>query len=186
MSESGGVPAVAAVAPRGDVLGIVFGPETLDDVTRRGRAAADLAHAGAGSVVQCRPGTLRATLGDCAAAAEVILALDPERAVDPGAMPAAVAALLAALAEAPDPMVTLVVAGPVTDTLKLVDGGGVVRGTADRDQHAVLLSPVALTPHTLQAALGSLEGTDVAAVTPEVLLAAVADAGGTVVAVPVP
>ena len=176
----------AATGPRADVLGIVFGPETLEDPVRRGRAAADLSRAGAGSVVQCRPGELRATLGDCAAAARVILALDPERAVDPGAMPAAVDALLAAVGEAPDRMVTAVVAGPVTDTLKLVDADGVVRGTADREAHAALLSPVALTPDTLQAALTRLRGTDVASVTPDVLLAAVAAAGGSVVPVGLP
>jgi 2-C-methyl-D-erythritol 4-phosphate cytidylyltransferase len=180
VSESGGAPA------RDGVLGIVFGPETLDDPVRRSQAAADLAHAGAGSVVQCGPGELRATLGDCASAAEVILALDPRRAVEPAAMPAAVASLLDALASAPDRMVTVVVAGPVTDTLKLVDAHGVVRGTADRDEHAALLSPVALTPDTLQVALASLQGKDVASVTPEVLLRAVAAAGATVVAVSVP
>jgi 2-C-methyl-D-erythritol 4-phosphate cytidylyltransferase len=183
---SGAPGAAPATRTHADVLGVVFGPETLGDVERRGRAAADLAHAGAGSVVQCRPGALRATLGDCAAAAQVILALDPARAVDSGALPAAVTALLAALSAAPDPLVTVVVAGPVTDTLKLVAGDGALLGTADREEHAALLSPVALTPRTLQAALVRLEGTDVAAVTPEVLLAAVADAGGTVVAVPPP
>jgi hypothetical protein len=176
----------ATPARAADVLGVVFGPETLGDPVRRSRAAADLAHAGAGSVVQCRPGELGATLSDCAAAAAVILALDPERAVDPGDLPDAVAALLDALASAPDELVTVVVAAPVTDTLKLVDAGGVVRGTADREAHVTLLSPVALTPGTLQAALASLTGTDVGAVTPEVLLRAVAAAGAGVLPVSLP
>jgi hypothetical protein len=173
-------------ATRADVLGVVFGPETLRDPVRRGRAAADLAHAGAGSVVQCRAGELGATLGDCAAAAAVILALDPQRSVAPEELPDAVAALLAALAVAPDAMVTVVVAAPVTGTLRVVDAGGVVRGTADAAAHARVLSPVALTPATLQAALTWLQGSDVAAVTPEVLLRAAAAAGAAIVPVGLP
>ena len=96
-----GAAGAVLTAPRADVLGVVFGPETLRDPVRRGRAAADLTHAGAGSVVQCRPGELGATLGDCAAAAAVILALDPERAVAPDRLPGAVAAVLAAGRPAP-------------------------------------------------------------------------------------
>ena len=176
----------ALATTRADVLGVVFGPETLGDPVRRSSAAVELAHAGAGSVVQCRPGELGATLSDCAAAAAVILALDPERAVDPGELPDTVAALLAALESARDDLVTVVAAAPVTDTLKLVDADGVVRGTADREAHATVLSPVALTPATLQAALATLRGTDVGAVTPEVLLRAVVAAGASVVPVSVP
>jgi 2-C-methyl-D-erythritol 4-phosphate cytidylyltransferase len=59
-----------------------------------------------------------------------------------------VTAALAALAVEPDAVITTV--RPVTDTLKLVDAESVVTGTAERDRHRFVGTPIAASARWLR------------------------------------
>jgi len=77
---------------------------------------------------------------------------------------------------------------PVIDTLKLVDGDGVLTGTAERDEHRFVGTPIAARLRVLRAVARELEGVDAdpAAAdprigpTPVAVLAALAGRGATV------
>ena len=94
-----------------------------------------------------------------------------------GAGSAAAARVLAALRASS--AAAAVACGPVTDTLKVVDADGQIRGTAERDAYRVLQPPAAVRA----AALGA--GDRAPAALPDLagILAAVVAAGGTVLAV---
>ena len=91
--------------------------------------------------------------------------------------PEAVAAVLSALRAAEGPCV-VVTAVPVTDTLKQVDDGGVLLGTADREHHRLVGTPFA-------APLGALRAVRAADPTPEAVLAALVAAGLPVTPLPI-
>jgi 2-C-methyl-D-erythritol 4-phosphate cytidylyltransferase len=77
--------------------------------------------------------------------------IDPGDGPDAAALARAVHLVLAALAG--DEWVVL--GRPVTDTLKLVDGAGVLRGTADREAYRWLSTPLAGPLPLLRAAIGA-------------------------------
>jgi 2-C-methyl-D-erythritol 4-phosphate cytidylyltransferase len=103
-----------------------------------------------------------------------------------------VAAVLDALTSAPEMVVATV--RPVTDTLKLVDAEGFLAGTAEREQHRFVGTPIAARLQALRAlalnpsdGLGrtdSQDGTSVdgAGPTPLALLVALVERGATVLA----
>jgi hypothetical protein len=95
---------------------------------------------------------------------------------DPDGLNADLAAALAVFTVTGGPVVATT--RPVTDTLKLVDAEGTLTGTADRDDHRFLLTPIAVRLRLLR---------DVAVELPEsaspiAVLTALARRGATVVA----
>jgi 2-C-methyl-D-erythritol 4-phosphate cytidylyltransferase len=98
-----------------------------------------------------------------------IVVHDPLFPLAPTALISSVVAALPGRADAgPEVCVAAVPVRSVTDTLKWVDGGGVVLGTADRERFRTVLGPQAFWPVGLQAVLeaaGSeqLRGTEVEA-----------------------
>lgn len=77
---------------------------------------------------------------------------DPHHALAPPELVRAVVDALTPL-EGERPPVGAVAVRPVTDTLKWVDGAGVVAGTADRDRYRVVCSPQAYPAEVLRAVL---------------------------------
>ncbi len=73
---------------------------------------------------------------------------------------------------------------PVIDTLKFVDAAGVLCGTAERDEHRFVGTPIAARLHVLRPVFGELGGTDPDRInpTPVAVLAALVARGATVIA----
>ena len=84
------------------------------------------------------------------------------------------------------PVAGVVPVRAVTDTLKWVDGDGVVTGTADRDGFRTVSSPQAYRAAALRAVLGAADGAALRAAGAEVLPALVRRAGRRLLTVPAP
>ena len=108
---------------------------------------------------------------------EIIVVHDPLHPLSPPGLVRAVVRGLAGAADA----AAAVPAGPVTDTLKWVDHGEVVRDTADRERYRLIESPQAYRRPALLAALAALahaSDDELSGQEPDVLPRVVAASGG--------
>jgi 2-C-methyl-D-erythritol 4-phosphate cytidylyltransferase len=101
----------------------------------------------------------------------------------PVASAEALSGVFQALGADPDAAVAIVLA-PQTDTLKSVDGSRLVTGTLDRAQYRAVLSPIAVRPALLPAALRGPDRPGGTLPDAAALLAGAVAAGCTVTEVP--
>jgi 2-C-methyl-D-erythritol 4-phosphate cytidylyltransferase len=111
---------------------------------------------------------------------EIIVVHDPLYPLSPPGLVCAVVRELAGAADA----AAAVPAGPVTDTLKWVDHGEVVRDTADRERYRLIGSPQAYRRPALLAALAGGSDDELSGQGPDVLPRVVATGGGRLALVP--